>query len=134
MTHEELNTIEKTFSITLPAFYKHFMVYEIYWLERAIENYTLCNNVEYIIEMNTWVTGLLDPDRHWPKDKFIIGDLGGNFFLIDLYSGEETVFYIDHEDAPEEEIPEAEIDWDTVIIPKYANLQEFKEWMLDYYG
>ncbi len=59
-------------------------------------------------------------------------DFGGKFFFIKKTDLDETVYYFDHEDASE--LDSDEFYWDNILSPDHKNLDDFKNWLIDFYG
>ncbi len=129
MKKDEIAKIEQSLLVILPDHYKNFLLhYPEELRELNFHKEFFSEDSDWLIEINQLLSkGAI------PKDLYAIGmDFGGNFFFIKKTDLDETVYYFDHEDASE--LDSDEFYWDNILRPDHKSLNEFKKWLVDFYG
>ncbi len=130
MTFEEINQVEERLGIRLPDAYKAYQLSYPEELTRlGFNRGYLTDDAVYLLEMNDMLRkgGL-------PSEYLAIGnDVGGNYFFIKTGNTDSAVYYFDHEEVSERQ-DGAESSWEEVLTMKSNNLNEFGEWLIDYWG
>jgi len=110
MTDADMDRIELALALTLPAFYRQFMLDYPAWLKEKqpdwsdVESGELANDPERVIYLNRYVRGF-EPgeffdDRPWPPDYFVIGsEEEQNWYFLDLAAESEAVYLYHHEEG-----------------------------------
>ena len=107
MTEPDLNLIESTLGLDLPAYYRSFMLsYPTSLAEQQPEwsdvtNWEFANCPKRVIAFNRYVRGCdvdeFFDDIKWPYNYFVIGsEQEQNWYFIDLQSDDEQVFLYHH--------------------------------------
>jgi hypothetical protein len=115
--------LEKRVGFQLPKHYKDFLLNYPQELKdlRLADYYFFADDVEWLAEII-----LAIPSHIF----FPIGmDFGGNYFYLKRNGEDTCVYYFDHEEVEDEYAT-----LDTILQPKYANLEEFKEFLIDVWG
>jgi hypothetical protein len=108
MTDADLDRIESALALTLPAFYRRFMLdYPRQLAEKQpewsdVQKWQLADDPERVIHFNRYVReaapGEFFDDRAWPPHYFVIGsEQEQNWYFLDLASGSEAVYLFHHE-------------------------------------
>jgi hypothetical protein len=123
MDLNQLQDLENRVGFPLPKHYKDFLLnYPQELKDLRLDTYFFANHVDWLVEIILAIPSHLF---------FPIGmDLGGNYFYLKRNGEDSCVYYRDHE----EEVEDENATLDMIIQPKYANLEEFKEFLIDVWG
>jgi SMI1-KNR4 cell-wall len=111
MTEADLDSIERALGFPLPAFYRRFMTDYPRWLLdkqpswfNPITEWDFADNPEQVVEFNRIVRaqtpGCFFDDIPWPDEYLVIGnEYDQNDYLVNRFSGDETVYRWSHEDG-----------------------------------
>ena len=108
MTEADLQRIESTLGLQLPAFYRGYMLEYPRWLpESQPEGYDVAaweftNDPARVIHFNRYVrefeSGEFFDDIPWPDHYFVIGsEQEQNWYFLDFREGSQTVYDFHHE-------------------------------------
>ena len=108
MTKADLDRIESTLDLKLPAFYPRFMLDYPKWLPEKqpewanVTEWEFANDADRVIHFNQYVRscepGWFFDDIPWPPHYFVIGsEAEQNWYFLDLAGGSEAVYLFHHE-------------------------------------
>jgi hypothetical protein len=108
MTDADLDRIEATLALKLPAFYRSYMLNYPRWLLEQqpkwsnVTQWEFADDADRVIHFNQDVrsrpSGEVFDDKPWPPDYYLIGsEQDQNWYFLDLASGSDAVYLYHHE-------------------------------------
>jgi SMI1-KNR4 cell-wall len=108
MTDLDLDRIEDSLDLKLPAFYRRCMRDYPHWLQEKqpewsnVTEWEFADDPDCVINFNQYVRGCESgeffDDMPWPRHYFVIGsEAKQNWYFLDLASGSEVVYFFHHE-------------------------------------
>jgi hypothetical protein len=104
MTQDEIQVIERTLSIDLPAAYVDVMCPYLFAPGSSLAEYALPDSKEWLIQMNEGLRANGWNGAAWPHHFFVIGHDGGECcYFVDISQDDNEVYIISKEDCAIEE-------------------------------
>lgn len=138
MTEADLDRIESTLSLRLPAAYRRFMLAYPAWLPAQqpdwsdVEQWELANDPERVIHFNQYVRGFgageFFDDGPWPPHYFVIGsEHDQNWYFLDLKSDSDGVFLFHHEEGEVRREAESLTEFPAALVAWWEGVQADSE-------